>query len=128
MTNKDLTVAIDSDTATQTMVNSGSLAVGGNGVTMTVGTIDVTLNTNSSVSFNGQEGSSNSLHINMLRLIGKSYMEWSQTVQLILESKGKLRYITGQVTKLVVGIPSFKTWKSEAHLLLLGWLTPWNPQ
>lgn len=121
-------MVIDSNTATQIMVNSGSLAAGGSGVTTTVGSIDVTLNTNSSVSFNGQEGSSNSLHINMQRLNGKSYMEWSPTVQLILESKGKLRYITGQVTKLVVGIPSFKTCKSEAHLLLLGWLTPWNPQ
>ena len=79
----------------------------------------VSTNLNSIISFNGSEGS-NSLYLTIHRLNGRNYMEWAQSVRLVMDGKWRLGYLTGEVKQPVVGDPTGKNWKSENSLI--AWL------
>ena len=77
----------------------------------------VSTNLNSTISFNGSEGS-NSLHLTIHRLNGRNYMEWAQSVRLVMDGKGRLRYLTAEVKQPADGDPTEKNWKSENSLII----------
>ncbi|XP_045810273.1 putative glycine-rich cell wall structural protein 1 [Trifolium pratense] len=58
-------------------------------------------------------GQNNSLQVNVQKLDGSNYPEWSQTVRLILEGKGKLGFLTGDVLMPATTHPNYRFWKSE---------------
>ena len=57
---------------------------------------------NPAVLFNNL-GNSNSFHLTIHKLNGKNYVEWAQSVKLVIDGKGKLGHLTGEVTKPAVG-------------------------
>ncbi|XP_058746514.1 glycine-rich protein DOT1-like [Vicia villosa] len=57
---------------------------------------------------NDQEGSSYSLKVNIPKMTGNNYNEWAQTVRLVLDSKGKLSFLTGAIAETAVGDPLYK--------------------
>ncbi|XP_058771890.1 uncharacterized protein LOC131645231 [Vicia villosa] len=70
---------------------------------------------------NDQEGSSYSLKVNIPKMNGNNYNEWAQTVRMVLDSKGKLGFLTGAVAEPAVGDPLYQQWKSE-NSLIIAWL------
>ena len=65
--------------------------------------------------------SGSSLQITIHKLNGKNYLEWSQSVKLAIDGRGKLGYLTGEVKKPEATDPSFKVWRSE-NSLVTAWL------
>ena len=65
--------------------------------------------------------SSNSLQLTVNKLNGKNYLEWAQTVKLVIDGKGKLGHLTGEVKKPVNNDPHLKSWRSE-NSLVIAWL------
>lgn len=61
----------------------------------------------------GGGGQNNSLQVNVQPLDGSNYPEWSQTVRLILDGKGKLGFLTGDVQVPATTHPNYRFWKSE---------------
>lgn len=95
----------------------------GNGGGRGDGTPKFVANSDSNVNIgcNDQEGSSYSLKVNIPKMNGKNYNEWAQTVRLVLDSKGKLGFLTGAVAEPTSGDPRYKQWKSE-NSLIIAWL------
>lgn len=52
----------------------------------------------------------NSLQITIHRLNGKNYLEWSQSVRLVIDSKGKLGYLNGEVKLSASNDLKYKQW------------------
>lgn len=77
-------------------------------------------NHNPTVSFTTSEGP-NSLQLTIHGLNGKNYMEWAQSVRLIMDGKGKFGHLTGDVTQPAQDDPALKSWRSE-NALILAWL------
>ncbi|KAI5443064.1 hypothetical protein KIW84_011915 [Lathyrus oleraceus] len=50
-----------------------------------------------------------------------NYNEWAQTVRLVLDSKGRLSFLTGAVAEPTTEDPRDKQWKSENSLIIV-WL------
>ena len=48
-------------------------------------------------------------------------MEWSQSVKLAVDGRGKLGYMTGEMKQPTENDPTFKTWRSE-NSLVMAWL------
>ena len=48
-------------------------------------------------------------------------MEWAQSVRLVMDGKGRLGYLTGEVKQPAAGDPTEKNWKSE-NSLIIAWL------
>jgi hypothetical protein len=69
----------------------------------------------------GGGGQNNSLQVNVQKLDGSNYAEWSQTVRLILEGKGKLDFLTGDVPVPATTHPNYRFWKSE-NSSIIAWL------
>ena len=65
--------------------------------------------------------SGSSMQITIHKLNGKNYLEWSQSVKLAIDGRGKLGYLTGEVTKPEATDPSFKVCRSE-NSLVTAWL------
>lgn len=65
--------------------------------------------------------SSNSLQLTMNKLNGKNYLEWAQTVKLVIDGKGKLGHLTGEVKKPANNDPRLKSWRSE-NSMVIPWL------
>lgn len=61
----------------------------------------------------GGGGQNNSLQVNVQKLDGSNYAEWSQTVRLILDGKGKLGFLTGDVSVPATTHSNYRFWKSE---------------
>ncbi|RVX00452.1 hypothetical protein CK203_024639 [Vitis vinifera] len=72
------------------------------------------------VSFNNFENS-NTLQITVHRFNGKNYVEWVQSVKLVIDGKDKIGYLTGEVTKPAERDPKFKTWRSK-NSMIIAWL------
>ncbi|XP_024038874.1 uncharacterized protein LOC127898956 [Citrus sinensis] len=64
---------------------------------------------------------SSSLQLTVHKLNGKNYLEWAQCVKLVIDGKGKLGHLTGEVTKPAAGDPSLPTWRS-ANSMVIVWL------
>ncbi|KAI5443802.1 hypothetical protein KIW84_012448 [Lathyrus oleraceus] len=75
----------------------------------------------SNIGVNDQEGSSYSLKVNIPKRNGNNYNEWDQTVRLVLDSKGKIVFLTGAVAEPATGDPRYKQWKSQ-NSLIITWL------
>lgn len=69
----------------------------------------------------GGGGQNNSLQVNIQKLDGSNYAEWSQTVRLILDGKGKLGFLTGDVPVPATTHPNYRFWKSE-NSSIIAWL------
>lgn len=52
---------------------------------------------------------------------GKNYLEWSQSVKLVLNGRGKLGYITGEEKQPGEKDSSFRKWRLE-NSLVRAWL------
>ena len=52
---------------------------------------------------------------------GQNYIEWSQSIKLALEGRGRLGYITGETNKPAHTDPTIKQWKSE-NSMVMSWL------
>ena len=52
-----------------------------------------------------------SLQIAIHKLNGKNYLEWSQSVHLVIDRKGKLGYLIGEVKPLAANDPNRKQWR-----------------
>jgi len=63
----------------------------------------------------------NSLQLTTHKLNEKNYLEWARTVKLIIDGKGKLRHLTGEVKKPVDGDSKLKAWRSE-NSMITTWL------
>ncbi|XP_075515435.1 uncharacterized protein LOC142550082 [Primulina tabacum] len=64
---------------------------------------------------------SNSIQITVHRLNGQNFLEWSQSVKLAVDGRGKLGYLTGETARPAETEPTFKTWRSE-NSLVMAWL------
>ena len=62
-----------------------------------------------------------SLQITTHKLNGKNYLEWSQSVKLAIDGRGKLGYLTGEIQKPKETDPTYKAWRSE-NSLVTAWL------
>ena len=75
---------------------------------------------NPAVLFNNPRNS-NSVHLTIHKLNGKNYVKWAQSIKLVIDGKGKLGHLTGEVKKPIVGDTNMKAWKSE-NSLIITWL------
>ncbi|XP_075496227.1 uncharacterized protein LOC142533365 [Primulina tabacum] len=65
--------------------------------------------------------SDNSHQLIIHKLNGRNYLEWAQSVRLVIDGKGKLGYLNGEV-KAPASIDSkYKHWRSE-NFLVTAWL------
>ncbi|KZV18803.1 hypothetical protein F511_37198 [Dorcoceras hygrometricum] len=71
------------------------------------------------VSPNGLEHSS--VHITIHKLNGKNFLEWAQSIKLIIEGRGRLGYLTGDTREPEKGDPKWSSWKSE-NSMVMAWL------
>ena len=62
-----------------------------------------------------------SLHITVHKLDGKNYLQWAQSVKIVICGWGKLGYITGELPAPSPNDPSYKTWLAE-NSIVLAWL------
>ena len=67
------------------------------------------------------ESSHTSMHITMHRLNGSNYVEWSQSVKLAIDGRGKLGYLTGEVKAPKESDDGYNHWRSENSLVMV-WL------
>lgn len=63
----------------------------------------------------------NSLQLTAHKLNGKNYLEWAQTVRLVIDGRGKLGHLTGEIAKPEEKDASFKAWRSE-NSMVIAWL------
>ena len=75
---------------------------------------------NPAVLFNNP-GNSNSFHLTIHKLNGKNYVEWAHLVKLLIDGKGKLGHLIGEVTKPTVGDTNMKAWRFE-NSMIIAWL------
>ncbi|KAG6521177.1 hypothetical protein ZIOFF_018243 [Zingiber officinale] len=64
------------------------------------------------------DNSTGSLHITLHKLNGKNYHEWSQTVRLAIDGKGKLGYLNGEIKPPTTKDPRFEQWRSQNSMEL----------
>lgn len=55
------------------------------------------------------------------RLNGRNYLEWSQSLKLAIDGRGKLGYLTGEVKQIKESDDGCNTWRSE-NSLVTAWL------
>ncbi|KZV26926.1 hypothetical protein F511_41261 [Dorcoceras hygrometricum] len=68
---------------------------------------------------NGLENSS--VNITIHKLNGKNFLEWAQSIKLIIEGRGRLGYLTGDTREPEKGDPKWSSWKSE-NSMVMAWL------
>ena len=56
---------------------------------------------------------SNAFQLTVHKLNGKNYLEWAQSVKLVIDGKGKLGYLTGETKQPAETDPTYKTWRSR---------------
>ena len=54
----------------------------------------------------------NSLQLTLHKLNGKNYLEWAQMVKLVIDEKGKLGHLIGEVKKPENNNSRLKNWRS----------------
>ncbi|RDX65237.1 hypothetical protein CR513_56119, partial [Mucuna pruriens] len=65
--------------------------------------------------------SDHSLQITIHKLNGKNYLEWSTSVQLVIDGKGKFGYLNGDVQAPDSGDLKYRQWRSE-NSIVTAWL------
>ena len=75
---------------------------------------------------NGSMGSiynldNGSLNITVHKLDGKNYLQWAQSVKLVICGRGKLGYITGDLSAPPANDLTYKVWQAE-NSIVLAWL------
>ncbi|KAG6532293.1 hypothetical protein ZIOFF_006133 [Zingiber officinale] len=63
--------------------------------------------------------STGSLQITLHKVNGKNYLEWSQTMQLAIERKGKLGYLNGEIKSPTTKDPRFDQWRSQNSIVIM---------
>lgn len=71
------------------------------------------------LSFSGSDMSS--LQITTYKLDGKNYLQWAQSVKIVICGQGKLGYITGERPAHEASDQSYKIWLAE-NSIVLAWL------
>ncbi|EOY17116.1 Cysteine-rich RLK (RECEPTOR-like protein kinase) 8 [Theobroma cacao] len=66
-------------------------------------------------------GETHSLQITQHKLNGANFLEWSQSVMLVIRGKGKLSYLTGTKVTPKEGAAGHSTWESE-NSMVMAWL------
>lgn len=61
------------------------------------------------------------MQITVHRLNGRNFLEWSQSIKLAIDGRGKLGYSTGETKQPADDDPGFKTWRSK-NSLVMAWL------
>jgi hypothetical protein len=61
------------------------------------------------------------LQITIHKLNGKNYLEWSQSVHLVIDGKRKLGYLNGEVRSLAANDPKYRQRRSE-NSMVTAWL------
>lgn len=62
-----------------------------------------------------------SLHITTHKLDGRNYLQWAQSVKLVICGRGKLGYITGDLPIPPPNDSAYKVWQAE-NSIVLAWL------
>ena len=63
----------------------------------------------------------NSLQITAHRLNGKNYLQWSQSVNIVICGRGKFEYLTGEANAPAATDPTYKIWFAE-NSIMHAWL------
>ena len=63
----------------------------------------------------------NSTQIIPHKLNGKNDLEWSQTVRLMIDGKGKLGFLTGEIAVPTATDPQFVSWRQQ-NSMITAWL------
>ncbi|XP_073224569.1 uncharacterized protein [Cicer arietinum] len=79
------------------------------------------LSNNGFSNFFGHERTCNALKVEIQKLNGKNYVEWSHTARLILDGNGKYGFLTGEVQMPATTDPNYRFWKSENSVIIV-WL------
>ncbi|XP_073152035.1 uncharacterized protein [Henckelia pumila] len=67
-------------------------------------------------------GSDNSsLQISAHKLNGHNYLQWAQSVKIVICDRGKMGYLTGELESPKKSDPSYKTWVAK-NFIVLAWL------
>ena len=67
-------------------------------------------------------GSDNStFQFTVEKLNGKNFLEWAQSIKLVIDGKGKLGYLTGEMKRPSSTDASLQKWKSE-NSMVTAWL------
>ncbi|CAH9061826.1 unnamed protein product [Cuscuta epithymum] len=61
------------------------------------------------------------MQVTVHRLNGSNYLEWSQSVKLAIDGRGKLGFLTGETKVPEPDEPNYKVWRSE-NSLVTAWL------
>lgn len=64
---------------------------------------------------------SHSFQMTQHKLTGSNFQEWYQSVLLVIKGKGKMGYLTGEITALVSTDPNYKTWEA-GNSIVMAWL------
>lgn len=64
---------------------------------------------------------SGSIQITTHKLEGKNYLEWAQSVKIVICGRGKLGYITGDLPTPSLDDSTYKVWQAE-NSIVLAWL------
>ncbi|XP_019056073.1 PREDICTED: uncharacterized protein LOC109115911, partial [Nelumbo nucifera] len=71
--------------------------------------------------------SENSLQITIHKPNGKNYFEWSQSVRLVIDGKGKLGYLNGEVKPPATDDPKYRQWRSENSMVTAWFINSMDP-
>ncbi|XP_062112894.1 uncharacterized protein LOC133824050 [Humulus lupulus] len=63
----------------------------------------------------------NSFHITAHKLDGRSYLQWAQSVKLVICGRGKLGYLTGDFPTPHLTDSTYKVWQAKNYIVL-AWL------
>ncbi|XP_073130873.1 uncharacterized protein [Henckelia pumila] len=63
-------------------------------------------------------GDASSLQITAHKLNGQNYLQWAQSVKIVICGRGKLGYLIGDLSSPKTTDPSYKTWTDENSIVL----------
>lgn len=75
----------------------------------------------------GGDPSHHFLQLTSQKLNGKNYLEWAQSVKLAINGRGKLGYLTGDITQPKEGDSARQTWSSENSLVIASLINSMEP-
>ena len=61
------------------------------------------------------------LQLTVQKLNGRNYLEWAQSIRLMIEGRGRIGHLTGEIKKPADQDPKLAQWKSE-NSLVIAWL------
>ncbi|XP_073128544.1 uncharacterized protein [Henckelia pumila] len=62
-----------------------------------------------------------SVHFTIHKLNGKNFLEWAQSIKLVIDGKGRLGYLTGETKEPEKNDTKWNSWKSE-NSMVIAWL------